>query len=169
MQISRFPVNSGLFSLCLFFFIDASLTHSIFWFWVFSSHFDRLESHSYVTNITLRNGNNSKNDAFMQKFYGLFTGVQMSVSVSVSVCACASMYATLNWPFELKWKETDIIIAKFFRSFHMWLANIFSEFWSFTIRSFFRFSLNYIGNFCLPLSSFGFFQNFEFVHLNKSK
>lgn len=90
----------SLFLLCLYLSL-----------WVFSSasHFNQLDSRSYVTNIAhTRMEIIQKNDAFMQK---KFTGL-------LPVC-CACVYVSLNWPFEMKWKETDIIIAKFFGSFHM--------------------------------------------------
>lgn len=125
-------MNWGLFSLCFFFSVFLSLSRSLLisYFGFFPLSFILIDWNreatwqiSVVTH-TQRNGNNSKKRRIYAKLLRAFYWC-----VCVRVCVCVS----LNWPFKMKWKETDIIIAKFFGSFHMWLANIYLEFWSFTI------------------------------------
>lgn len=68
----------------------------------------------------------------------------------------------------MKWKETDIIIAKFFCSFAHFICDLqiylyIYIFWNFgVLRFFFLFSLNYVQSYFFLSSFFGFFPNSMF-------
>lgn len=143
VQISRFPVNSRLFSLCFL----LSLSHSFRrLFWVFSSHFNRLESNTYVTNISRRI--HHRGMEIIQKTTHLcknFTGF-----LPVSVCV---VKLTIRIEMERNGYNYYHILSLISYVTCKYIAHIYI--WNFGVLRFnseyvflcFLFSLNYSGNF----------------------